>query len=145
MADSTDVRALAEGFFVVRNGDDPAVATEGVMDRFASNARFQIIGTERLGGFTRKYEGAEALRPAVTAFVADWDLSNLVKVSTHTDGDTVFIHWKGKVRFIPTGQEFETEFMDKMTFRDGKIIDYRQFVDTLGFAETFGMVRLAEE
>jgi ketosteroid isomerase-like protein len=33
--------------------------------------------------------------------------------------------------------------MDKMTFRNGEIVEYLQFVDTLGIAEAVGMIRLA--
>lgn len=141
MANSADVRALTEEFFAIRNTDDPV---EHIVKRFQPDGCFQILGPARLGAFTQKFEGHDAVRVAATALVGDWDLSGLANV-IYTDGDTTLTHRKGKVRFNPTNHEFETEFIDKMTFRDGKIVEYVQFLDTLGIAEAVGMVRLAEE
>jgi len=141
MANSADLRALTEEFFAIRDTKDPV---QDILDRFAPDGCFQILGPARLGAFTQKCEGHDAVRVAATALVGDWDLSGLANV-IYTDGDTTLTHRKGKVRFNPTNHEFETEFIDKMTFRDGKIVEYVQFLDTMGIAEAVGMVRFAEE
>jgi ketosteroid isomerase-like protein len=139
MADSTDLHALTEEFYAARNTGD---AAQAILDRFAPDGSFQILGPDRLGPFTQRFEGLDALRLAATELVRTWDLSGMVNVSIYTHGDTTLTHRKGKVRYLPTNREFETEFMDKMTFRNGKIVEYVQFIDTLGIAEAAGMINL---
>lgn len=142
MTDSADLHRLTEEFYALRNADDPV---QDMLDRFAPDGCFQILGPDRLGPFTQRWEGLDALRAAATQLVGTWDLSGMFNVGKYADGDTIVTHRKGKVRFIPTGHEFETEFMDKIIFRDGKIVDHVQFVDTLAIAEAAGLVRLAQE
>jgi ketosteroid isomerase-like protein len=65
--------------------------------------------------------------------------SKVTDLSTNRIGDTVYVHRAGTVVYQPDGSTLETEFMDKLTFRDGKIIEYLQFVDTFAIAKLLGL------
>jgi ketosteroid isomerase-like protein len=104
--------------------------------------RFRIAGTERLGAFTKVADNHDAIRESVSALVADWDLSSLENVSLNVDGNTIFVHRAGSVRHIPTSVSFNTEFMEKITFKDGKISEYIQFIDTYHVAGIVGLISI---
>jgi ketosteroid isomerase-like protein len=40
------------------------------------------------------------------------------------------MHWRVQVRASPSGEAAETELVDLVAFRDGKILSFRQFADT---------------
>ena len=101
---------------------------------------YRIVGTDRLGPFTQAAATPESIRAAAQATFDAWDMSGLRIVTFNTDGDTAFIHRSGRVRFIPDdSKSLDTELMDKITFKDGKVVEYLQFVDTYAVAKVIGL------
>jgi ketosteroid isomerase-like protein len=135
MSDKTAIREFVENFLDVRNR---ANASE-ILSFMDPAFRFRICGTDQLGLFTRPATKPEDVTAAVTALVADWDLSGLKNESIHVDGDTAFVHRKGTVRHIPSGKVIDTELMDKITVKDGRLVEYIQFIDTFLVAKTAGL------
>lgn len=91
---------------------------------------YRIVGSEKLHPLTKECCTPDEIKAAADATFAYWDMSELGTVSIHECGDTIYVHRRGKVGFVPNGASMQTEFVDKLTFRDGKIIEYLQFLDT---------------
>ena len=91
---------------------------------------YRIVGTDKLHPFTKECATPIDIEAAADATFAAWDMSQLETVSAHECGDTVYVHKRGKVGFVPNGSSMQTEFIDKLTFKDGLVIEYLQFVDT---------------
>ena len=136
MGNGSTLQDTMHAFYKVRNASD----VDGIFGYLDPTCSFRIAGTDKLGTFTQRFDEPVGLRAAVTALVGDWDLSGLSTVSSHADGDTVFVHRKGDVRFIPTGAVIDTEVLDKVRFDSGKIVEYVQFIDTYLVAQTAGLI-----
>jgi ketosteroid isomerase-like protein len=54
-----------------------------------------------------------------------------------TDADSVAVVGHSRCRAKPTGKTYETEFVHLVTFKDGRIIRFREFFDTFAAAEAF--------
>ncbi|HEX7472611.1 MAG TPA: nuclear transport factor 2 family protein [Candidatus Limnocylindrales bacterium] len=53
------------------------------------------------------------------------------------EGDTVAVIGRTKVRAMPTGREYETDFIHLVQVRDGRIVRFQEFFDTFVAAEAF--------
>lgn len=93
---------------------------------------YRMVGSDKLHPMTMECATPAARRKAADDTFAFWDMSQLDNVSIHECGDTIYVHRRGKVGFIPNGASMQTEFIDKLTFKDGKIVEYLQFLDTFG-------------
>jgi ketosteroid isomerase-like protein len=125
-AGAPDSRETLRKFYDARNRAD----LEEQLSYLHPRCVFRIVGHPGLGSFTEVADTPEKIRAAAAVLFEAWDLSGLETVDSHRSGDTVFVHRKGQVRFIPADIPFETELMDKFTFKDGLIIELLQFVDT---------------
>ncbi|CAN7215535.1 nuclear transport factor 2 family protein [Rhizobium sp. LjRoot30] len=112
---------------------------DGLMSFTDPACSYRIVGGERLGAEATKVDDPEILRQHHEVLMNTWDFCNLQISSIHVDGDTVFVHHAGQVSFVPSGACFAAEFMDKITFRDGRVIDVVQFIDTLQAAKVMGI------
>lgn len=95
---------------------------------------YRIVGSDKLHPFTRVWKTMSEIEEAATVTFDAWDMSHLETVSVHESGDTIYAHRRGKVVFRPDKSSMMTEFVDKLTFEDGAIIEYLQFVDTFHVA-----------
>jgi ketosteroid isomerase-like protein len=95
---------------------------------------YRIVGSDMLHPFTRVWKTISEIEEAATVTFDAWDLSQLETVSIHESGDTIYVHRRGNVGFRPDNSSMPTEFIDKLTFKDGAIIEYLQFVDTFHVA-----------
>ena len=100
---------------------------------------FRVVGTDRLGPLTAAADTPEKLRGTAEALIGVWDLSGLRNVSVHIEGDTALAHRAGTVTYKPTGETMQTEMMEKITFKDGLIVEYLQFIDTYHVAGMMGI------
>lgn len=137
MTDRSELERTVRAFYRARNDND----IDAVMKHVDPDATFRIVGSYRLGPLTHMVEGAAEIRARFTDLMAAWDLSDLDVESVHVDGDTVLIHRNGPVHFIPKDVFIDTEMLDKVTFSNGRIIEYTEFVDTLMAAEMVGFVK----
>ena len=99
---------------------------------------FRIVGTESLAPFTQTVRTLPLINEAASALFQAWDLKGLRTVNAYFDGDVATVHRAGSVTFLPTGTSFDTEMMDKFTFKDGKVVEYLQFIDTYQVAKIAG-------
>ena len=115
---------------------------DGLMQFVDPACSFRIIGSPVLGDMTQRAADPDTMRNLHKSFMDTWDFCNIHTVSIHVDGDTVFAHHAGEISFVPSGACFGAEFLDKMTFRDGRVIDVVQFIDTLQAADVMGLVKI---
>ncbi len=136
MTDRSTLESIVQEMYRARDFND----VDALMNWMDPACRFRIVGTDRLGPITQRVEDPVSLRATLTALMENWDLSGLVNTGLCIDGDTAFVHRVGQVRFIPTNTSFDTELVDKFTFRDGRVVELTEFADTLSVAETVGVV-----
>lgn len=136
MSSREEIEQLVTRFYAIRNAQD----VDGTMACIDNSCTFRLVGTDGLDPLTRIADTPEKLRGAAEAFIAAWDISKLDNASLHVDGETAFVHRVGSATFMPTGATIETEIMDKITFRDGRVVEYLQFADTYDLAKTMGII-----
>lgn len=140
MTEKHDMKKLVEEIYAVRDRGD----IEGTLALIGDDCTFRMVGNTRLKPLTTE-AGGHAFRQAITQLITMWDLSNVKTAGIYVDEDEhmVFAHREGEVRHIPSGVSFQTEFVDKIHFRDGKPVKIVEFVDTLQVAETTKMIQIA--
>ncbi|MBY5351080.1 MAG: nuclear transport factor 2 family protein [Rhizobium sp.] len=134
-----DMKKLVEEIYAVRDCGD----VEATLALIGEGCTFRMVGNTRLAPFSTESSG-HAFRQAITQLITVWDLSN-IRTAIYVDEDEhmVFAHREGEIRHIPSGVSFHTEFIDKIHFRDGKLVKIVEFVDTLQVAETAKMIQVA--
>jgi len=103
---------------------------DGVVQHFADGATFALAGCPVSSPVPMSVCGAEPLRNAMAGLVHAFSFSDVEPVTTVIEGDRAVVHWKARVRATATGQEAETEFVDILRVENGKIVSFKQFVDT---------------
>ncbi|WP_349434491.1 nuclear transport factor 2 family protein [Pararhizobium sp. A13] len=136
MTDRETLESIVNELYAARSVSD----MDGVMSCAGPGFSFRIVGSGRLAPMAQRVCEPAAVNAAVKTLIEQWDMSKIRTTGLYVDGDTVFAHRAGVLRFNPTGKEIETEYIDRFTFKDGKIIDLTEFVDTLLVAETVGLV-----
>jgi ketosteroid isomerase-like protein len=54
------------------------------------------------------------------------------------DGSNAAVHWRARIRVMPSGEEVETELVDVLTIDAGKIRSMTEFCDTALAARLMG-------
>ena len=116
-----------------RNGN-----IEKLLSCFHPNCRFRIAGSERMGPLSAHIEGRESFRPMLQALIDNWDFAEFQTERLYVDGETVFAHRLGTIRHVPTGIPIVTEILDMITVREGKIVEFVEFLDTDAIANVAG-------
>lgn len=99
---------------------------------------FRIVGTDDLAPFTQAVRTFPLINEAAIQLFAMWDLKGMHTVKAYFDDNVALVHRAGTVTHRPSGLSFESEFMDKFTFEDGKVIEYLQLIDTYQVAKVAG-------
>lgn len=136
MTDRKVLEDIVTRFYEARAANDKAK----LLSFAAPDFSFCIVASGKLAPMGQRVCEPEVLDATVGQLLADWDMSNLKTTRLYIDDDTVFAHRAGRLRYNPADKEIETEFIDRFTFKDGKIVDMTEFVDTLLIAETVGLV-----
>lgn len=131
------ILAAVENHYAMRNTEDPAK----VLATIHPECCHRIVGNDRLAPFTQVNRGEDALHSAVHDLVGQWDLSGLKNLNIYIDEqqNTALVQRKGMVLHKVSGIKFDTEMIDKLTFKDGRIVEYDQFVDTYQVAKEMGL------
>jgi ketosteroid isomerase-like protein len=116
--------------------------TKGNIDKLLSHfhpdCRFRIVGSEQMSPLFAQVTGRESFRGMLKALIDDWDFADFRTERLYVDGDTVFAHRAGTIRYVPTGTRFVTEILDKITVRENQIVDFVEFLDTQTVANVSG-------
>ncbi|KQW58982.1 MULTISPECIES: nuclear transport factor 2 family protein [unclassified Ensifer] len=138
MPDRTALEQTVHSLYAARDAND----LEAMLACLHPTFSFRIVGSGRLGAMTQKVSNPEAVRSAFRGLVDAWDLSQMKTVQLDVDGNTVYAHRVGPIRFVPSDTWFDTEILDRLSFSDDRMADLTEFVDTLLVAETVGLVAM---
>ena len=135
-----DMKKRVEEIYAMRDRGD----IEGTLALIGEDCTFRMAGNTRLAPFSTE-SGGNAFRQVIEQLITVWDLSKIRTAGIYVDEDEhmVFAHREGEVRHIPSDVSFQTEFVDKIHFRDGKPVKIVEFVDTLQVAEISQIVQVA--
>ncbi|MDI7861941.1 nuclear transport factor 2 family protein [Rhizobiaceae bacterium n13] len=136
MTDRSELEKVVHAVYAARDRDD----LDAMMSYFDPSCSFRVAGGDRLDTTMQKVDREEALRATFRSLIDVWDLSGVKTIAIHVDGDTAFAHRAGEVRFVPTGDTDDAEYIDKITFRDGRVVEVVEFIDTLAVARRAGLV-----
>ena len=119
------LRVIGEGYAARVRGD-----VEGVLGIFTSDAQFKLNAVPQKAPVSLRTEGTNALRQAMTQLVQTFEFQKLDIIDAVVEGSKAAIRIRIMVRSKQTGNVAETESLDLVEFRDGKIASYTQFFDT---------------
>jgi len=102
---------------------------ESILEAFAPGACYRIAGSPESCTLATAHRG-EALRPAVEAMCRMFHVRELQPGRMVIDGDHAAVMVDARFTFMPTGEEVRTTMVDFWTFRDGKVVDVIEFLDT---------------
>jgi ketosteroid isomerase-like protein len=103
---------------------------EGLMSAFHSHGAFELKGEQKhlqVAGLT---EGHANVRAAMAGFVDTFEFVKRDIIGTVVEGERAVVHSRVAVRFVPTDTTVETDILDVITFKDGKIVKLEEFADT---------------
>jgi ketosteroid isomerase-like protein len=104
---------------------------EGTLKDLAEDAVFALNGRGTgVPAMSQDCCGEAAVRESVEQLIANWRFDHWKETALLIDGNKAALHWTAHVTFAPTGKSATLEAVDVITFRDGKIVDFRQSTDT---------------
>lgn len=102
---------------------------------FSPGATLRIAGAPESSPIARASADPASMHRQLAQLVSAWRWEEYSIVSIVSDGDTAAVHYRLKATFQPTGDKIDTEIGDFITFKDGKIASFVQFVDTAKVVE----------
>jgi len=101
---------------------------DGTLVHFADDGTFEM--NARSLGAGDRLVGKAAVRAAVAELIKTWKFDDWKEVSLLVEGDTAALHWRAHVTNTTTGKHAVMDCFDFITFRGGKIAEFRQSADT---------------
>ena len=107
---------------------------EGMFDVMTDDVIFRVIGTHRLG--QREYLGKKDITENILAVMFGIFDDNGIKTEIQdisADGDKVFLQFSGQAT-TRSGRDYFNEYVQIMRFREGKICELVEYLDTQALA-----------
>ncbi len=119
------IEAALRAIYAARAAND----AEGILDAFAPGGCYRIAGSQETCTLATAHRG-EALRPAVETMCRMFHVRELRPGRMVIDGEQAAVVVDARFTFMPTGEEVQTAMVNFWTFRDGKVVDVIEFLDT---------------
>jgi ketosteroid isomerase-like protein len=126
MMDRGAIEALIGQAYAARKEGD----IERLMSAFHPDAVFELAGSNALLSVAGTTRGHQDIRTAMAGFIAGFDFIHRDIVSITTDGERAAVHSRLTVKFVPGDKTFKSDLVDLFRFKDGKIVELLEFVDT---------------
>jgi ketosteroid isomerase-like protein len=94
---------------------------------FAPDAAFRISGTSDGKPIAIAASGLEAIRPWLSMLVKTFRMSGYQLRARIIEGDLAAMHWQVEIHSRITGVGSNTELVDLVRVRDGRITSYTEF------------------
>lgn len=124
--DKESVKGAVEALYRARLAND----VEGCLCSMGPGASLRIAGSAQASPIPLDVSGEEPLRQVYSQLVAMWKWQRQEILSITVEGDRAVVHFRLHAVFAPTGAPVESELVDIITVRDGKIASVVEFVDT---------------
>ncbi|MGZ5804454.1 MAG: nuclear transport factor 2 family protein [Xanthobacteraceae bacterium] len=121
-----DVEKLVREAYRRRLADDIA----GTCEMFSQDADFRVAGGTAPGVPALAAKGQVQLRELLSQIVKTFVISDFKFKSIQVEGNRATVHWHAHMRSTVNGQEADTEIVDLLEFRDGRIASFLEFCDT---------------
>ena len=96
----------------------------------AQDITLRFPGTSGNGTLARASESRDSAREQLIALIREWQWTDIDVMSIVIEGDRAVVHAKQFVVHTPSGKPSATEVVDLITFRNGQITEFVEFVDT---------------
>ena len=119
MATRQEIESLLEKAYAARKKGD----VKEILPLFTESGRFKAVGAEAARGHA---EQGPALEGLIKAFeLLDYKIHCMV-----IEGTKAAVHWRGTFRSSATGKIAETDLLDLIEVKDGRIASFDNFFDT---------------
>ena len=131
MTDSLeDLVAKVRAFYVAYDETEGANAAD-LLDLCADNIRWRTIGGPAQGAeFMKDYNGKENVRAYWEGLYEQWSMIEYTLTEIVADKDRIVVLAEAEFKFDANGQHVTTPKADILTVKDGKIIEFFEFLDT---------------
>jgi ketosteroid isomerase-like protein len=119
MSTRQEIQSLVEKAYAARQKGD----VDALLPLFTDTGRFKAVGAEAARGYA---EQGPALEGLIKAFeLLDYKIHCMV-----IEGSKAAVHWQGRFRSSATGKVAETDLLDLIEVKDGRIASFDNFFDT---------------
>jgi uncharacterized protein len=117
-----------------------SLKTEAMLDAIAEDVRWFVLGGTYFGETLNKEQLRKSLRSVVIGVPNGFNL----KISrVIAEGDNVVVEAEGKAQ-TAGNKTYHNKYVWVLTIRNGKVVEGREFMDTMHVLETFGPVMRAK-
>lgn len=132
------IEATLHALYAARQEGD----CDAILRHLTPDASYAMMGDAAASPVAGRHQG-DALCQAMTTLCTLFPARRLHLASIVVDGDRAAIEVEARLVFAPTGEEFDTRWASLFTFRDGKIAEVREFIDTARAAQLLAAARPA--
>jgi ketosteroid isomerase-like protein len=118
-------QVIREGYAARLRGD-----VDMTCQYFSEDASFTIAGSPDASPVASSVRGCGNIRGALAGLMGAFEFLDHEFLDVVVEGDRAAVHSRARLRATATGEEVQTEFVDLVTVRDGKIQSFVQFCDT---------------
>jgi len=127
MASRAQMEQAVRSLYAARQRGD----LDGTLKDLAEDAVFAVNGRGTgVAAMSQDCCGKTAVRETVGQLIDHWRFTDWKETSLLVDGDRLALQWSAHVTFVPTNKSAIIDAVDVITFRDGKIVEFRQSTDT---------------
>ena len=121
--DRVEIDGLLRELYAARFGGD----LDGVCRIFSDDAQFRIAGASHESPITIVASGIAEIRSWLSLMIKTFQISDPAILSVIIDDTRVAGHWRAKIHSRITGAVVDTELVDLIQVRDGRIMSYTEF------------------
>jgi ketosteroid isomerase-like protein len=126
MSDRSQFERLLKEVYAARKKGD----VEGILRLFSVDAHFQMAGSISASPMPLRTAGVTEFRTVLERLIRTFEWVDQDIICMLIDGPRAAVHWRGKIRSSVTGETVDTELVDIVEVKDGRIVSFIEFCDT---------------
>jgi ketosteroid isomerase-like protein len=127
MTSRDQIAKILTSLYAARQKND----LEGTLKDVADTCTFTLFGRGTgIPGLGAPIAGMPSVKAAVKALIETWHFADWRQVDLVIDGEKAVLHWSARVTNTQSKKSDVLDVVDFVTFRDGKIVDFRESTDT---------------
>jgi ketosteroid isomerase-like protein len=126
MADKAALEAVVREMYAARIRGD----VDGILRHTDDDVEFSIAGCAASSAIPCAVHGSQALRDVMGRLISAFEFRNGHVIDMLVEGERAVVRSRVEVRVPGSDEAAETELVDLITFRDGKVLSFRQYADT---------------
>jgi ketosteroid isomerase-like protein len=126
MSDRSEIeRVLKDAYAARKRGD-----IDAILRVFSPDVHFQLAGSTAASPIPLQIAGAAQFRSVLEGLIRTFEWVDQRILCMLIDGQRAAVHWRGKIRSTATGETVDTELVDIVELKDGRIVSFVEFCDT---------------